>query len=291
MATTTPNINLTKPIGSEKYDLAVVNANSDIIDNEITDAKAGSNQRIFKAKTSTASPDDALNVQAGDGRYIRISQSITAFIHLTYTHATDAVARFNQTGAGKIASFLQNGAEKTYIANDGEIWVNGNKLVNTTELQPVIDLSIANAVPVGTMIDFAGDSAPAGYLVCNGGTVSATTYDKLFTVIGNIWANTGGATAPAGGEFRLPPQQKDGLGLYNRGVGATNGIVGTYQTDVFKSHNHNFDYRQEKQTGVGTNLRDLINNTPFSKTKEVSYAGDATETRPRSITVLKCIKY
>ena len=70
MATTTPNIGLTKPIGTEKYDLAVVNTNSDIIDTEITDAKAGSNLRIFKVKNDLAHQDNAVSRIAGDGRYV-----------------------------------------------------------------------------------------------------------------------------------------------------------------------------------------------------------------------------
>jgi len=286
MATITPNIGLTKPEGTEKYDLDVVNANSDIIDAEITDAKAGSNIRVFKVKNDVSSVDNALNVQAGDGRYIRQSLSITAFIHLNYAHATDAVARFNQSGAGKIASFLQNGAEKSYIANDGSVWVAGKKLVNTDELQAVEDLAIANTTPVGTMIDFAGDTAPSGYLVCNGGEVSQTTYADLYAVLGVLWANTAGASTPAVGNFRLPPQQVDGLGLFNRGVGATNGDVGVYQVDVFKEHNH--EVAGSNNSGIVLNAQGSSILARYIPTENT---GDPTETRPRTITVLKCIKY
>lgn len=130
MSTTTPNIGLTKPLNTENYSLIVWNGNSDIIDGEITDAKAGSNLRIFKCKNDTSSNDNALNVQAGDGRYVRINQSIVAFISLAYSHATNAVAIFNQTGAGKITSFLTNGLEKAYIDNNGILWSNGKRSVS-----------------------------------------------------------------------------------------------------------------------------------------------------------------
>ena len=75
MATTTPNIGLTKPDGAENYDLAVVNTNSDIVDAEITDAKAGSNTRVFKCKNDVSSVDNALNVQGGDGRYYQKTET------------------------------------------------------------------------------------------------------------------------------------------------------------------------------------------------------------------------
>src|SRR6185295_442671 len=45
----------------------------------------------------------------------------------------------------------------------------------------------AGSVPTGTMLDFAGSSAPTGYLLCDGTAVSRTTYADLFSVIGIIW--------------------------------------------------------------------------------------------------------
>jgi len=76
MATTTPNIGLTKPIGTEKYDLDVVNENSNIIDTEITDAKAGSNLRIFKVKNDLTDQDNAVSRVSGDSRYIQNKNEI-----------------------------------------------------------------------------------------------------------------------------------------------------------------------------------------------------------------------
>ncbi len=312
MATATPNIGLTKPLGTENYDIDVVNNNSDIIDTEITDAKVGSNLRVFKVKNDLTDQDNVVNRISGDTRYIRISQSITAFIHLTYSHATDAVARFNQASAGKIASFLQNGIEKSYVSNDGTLWVDGKRLVDTVELQAVADDAVASAFPIGGMIDFASDGAPSGYLVCNGGVVSQTTYAALYAVIGNTWANTGGASTPAAGDFRLPPQQKDGFGLFHRGVGANNGVVGTYEADIYKSHNHSasssstgnhrHSYTYYKPDNDNNGNWSLAGDAAYNDTGYTNYTGNhshtitvnssgGTETRPRSITTLKCIKF
>jgi hypothetical protein len=55
------------------------------------------------------------------------------------------------------------------------------------------------SVPAGTIINFAAESPPAGYLVCptSATYVSATTYRTLAYAIGTIWG-TSGATVAAG---------------------------------------------------------------------------------------------
>lgn len=50
------------------------------------------------------------------------------------------------------------------------------------------------AVPTGTILDFAGATAPAGYLVCDGQAVSRTTYAALFAVIASTYGAGDGST-------------------------------------------------------------------------------------------------
>jgi microcystin-dependent protein len=54
--------------------------------------------------------------------------------------------------------------------------------------------------PVGSYIDGAWASAPAGFLMCDGSVQLRATYARLFAVIGTTY-NTGGET---GSQFRLP---------------------------------------------------------------------------------------
>ena len=58
--------------------------------------------------------------------------------------------------------------------------------------------SISN-VPVGGIIQHGGLTAPTGYLICNGATVSRTTYSALFAVIGTTYGIGDGVTT-----FKLP---------------------------------------------------------------------------------------
>jgi microcystin-dependent protein len=61
--------------------------------------------------------------------------------------------------------------------------------------------AVAQALlPPASVVPYAGPSAPAGFLLANGSTVSRTTYAALFAVIGTTY-NTGGE---AGTDFRLP---------------------------------------------------------------------------------------
>lgn len=54
--------------------------------------------------------------------------------------------------------------------------------------------------PVGALMEFAGASAPDGWILCDGSEVSQTTYAELFSVIGATY-NTGGEGV---GNFRVP---------------------------------------------------------------------------------------
>ena len=54
--------------------------------------------------------------------------------------------------------------------------------------------------PTGSLMPYAGSTAPTGWLLCDGSPVSQTTYDDLYAVISTTY-NTGGEGA---GNFRLP---------------------------------------------------------------------------------------
>ncbi len=71
--------------------------------------------------------------------------------------------------------------------------------------------------PAGLLSDFAGVSAPFGWLLCDGSVVPQGSYPALFAAIGTTW-NTGGE---GGGNFRLP----DIRGRASIGAGAGSGLT------------------------------------------------------------------
>lgn len=57
-------------------------------------------------------------------------------------------------------------------------------------------------VPIGTVLDFAGNYSPQYYLLCNGQEVSRIDYAELFDVIGTTWGAGNGSTT-----FNVPNLQ------------------------------------------------------------------------------------
>jgi trimeric autotransporter adhesin len=48
-----------------------------------------------------------------------------------------------------------------------------------------------SAIPTGTLLDFAGTTAPTGFLLCNGASLSTTTFAALFSVTGYTYGGSG----------------------------------------------------------------------------------------------------
>src|SRR5207245_844317 len=59
--------------------------------------------------------------------------------------------------------------------------------------------AVASGVPIGTVIAYAGSTVPAGWLVCDGATLSRTQNTSLFAAIGTAWGSGDGSTT-----FNLP---------------------------------------------------------------------------------------
>lgn len=160
----------------------------------------------------------------------------------------------------------------------------------------------AAALPVGTSILVNGTSAPAGFLKENGALVSRTTYAQLWdyaNASGNIvaeasWSANSGAfsSGDLATTFRLPDSRGEFFRGYDDGRGVDSGrTMGSAQADALKDHTHNYD-----KTNVANQAGNSagwwgIDNTNFTATATSSPStGAATETRPRNIPKLVCIK-
>lgn len=112
-------------------------------------------------------------------------------------------------------------------AYDATAW-NGNLEVPTKNA--IRDkLEALTSVPAGTIIDFAGASAPSGYLECPlvATNISRTTYADLFAAIGTLWGAGDGSTT-----FGMPYFPQDYAGIH------TTGTTGVSSTGTVKAHTH-----------------------------------------------------
>lgn len=141
-----------------------------------------------------------------------------------------------------------------------------------------------NTNPAGSIIYIAKNTAPTGYLKANGALVSRTTYAALFAAIGTTFGAGDGSTT-----FALPDLRGEFMRGWDDGRGADSGrAFGSAQTDDFKSHAHQSPLGTEIAV-AGTNNR-MTTGSAFGFGLNTSSSG-GTETRPRNIALLACIKY
>ena len=116
-------------------------------------------------------------------------------------------------------------------ANDG--WIVMGKFSGNTN---------TSDTPSGAILQFAGSSAPANWLLCDGSLVSRTTYANLFAAISTTYGAGDGSTT-----FKLPDLRGrvpigagQGSGLQDRVIAATGGAeTHTLTTSELAAHDHN----------------------------------------------------
>jgi phage-related tail fiber protein len=135
--------------------------------------------------------------------------------------------------------------------------------------------------PSGTVIWFAANAAPTGYLKANGAAVSRTTYADLFAAIGTTFGVGDGSTT-----FNVPDLRGEFLRGWDDGRGIDSArVFGSAQSQSIESHSHVI--RSDASVGNGDY------NTASAGYSRVNYtnAAGGSETRPRNIALLACIKF
>jgi len=146
-----------------------------------------------------------------------------------------------------------------------------------------VSLPESSPVPTGAVFWFAAVSTPAGYLECNGATVSRTTYAALFAIIGTTFGTGDGSTT-----FNLPDLRAEFIRGWDHGRGVDTGrTFGSSQADELKSHTHPVSFIRSN-AGGGSYAEDADSSGSTSNNSTDATGG--TETRPRNVALLPCIK-
>jgi microcystin-dependent protein len=149
-----------------------------------------------------------------------------------------------------------------------------------------VKLAADAVIPAGAIMPFAMNSNPTGWLACNGDDVSRSTYAALFSAISTEYGSGDGSTT-----FTLP----DLRGYFVRGYGTNSdgtasGGFGDKQADAFESHTHGFVDGQSYLVPSTTEGAGRAYGAGGVDTTVTFDAGSGTETRPRNIAMLYCIK-
>lgn len=145
---------------------------------------------------------------------------------------------------------------------------------------------VGNSSFAGMVAFFAMNTAPSGWLDADGSAVSRTTYDALFAAIGTTFGSGDGSTT-----FNLPDLRGEFPRGWDDGRGVDTGrAFGSAQAEGFKSHQHGFN------PGIGTNTGGfsygrVVATGGFTAGTIVTNLEGGTETRPRNIALLACIKF
>ena len=166
--------------------------------------------------------------------------------------------------------------------------------------------ALAGGAPAGQIMLFAANSPPTGYLEADGSAVSRTTYATLFAAIGTTFGSGDGSST-----FNIPDLRGEFIRGWDNGRGVDSGrAFGSAQSADMATHGHTGSLASNgahthtyyhSGAGIGSHYPQSASYTnTYSGT--TSSAGShthtltindhtGTETRPRNIALLPCIKY
>lgn len=179
------------------------------------------------------------------------------------------------------------------IAGAPAMKIKGNKVLEINDI-PFENLLL----PSGSVIEYAGDTAPNGWLICDGSAISRQKYSKLFEVIGTIYGSGDGDST-----FNLPNLKGKipvGLNLDDSDFNIL-GKTGGEKTHILKvneipSHNHRQTVTASRSGSGSTyaswNANNLFGNTDKAARNTLNTGGgEAHNNLQPYITLNYIIKY
>ena len=257
-----------------------------------------------KAVTAKEAADESVKTEGNQN--INGSKTFTGLATLKKgAIVADSEGDFNanqylQIGSNNVNSYFYNKKSGKYLSmrNDGELRYDGKRILNADDL--------LGMMPSGTVLYFAGQTAPAGWLKANGAAVSRTAYAALFAAIGTTYGVGDGRNT-----FNLPDLRGEFIRGWDDGRGVdTPRPIGSAQVDAVRQHYHGIGYispnnddgafvvrnwtTTEQQTlqfinGNGNSaIRTLSASSNLGTTNAIDES--AGETRPRNVALLAIIK-
>lgn len=176
---------------------------------------------VYKSVSGTRTALAVGDIQAGSMYFLRYRTDWSGWqlIDLNHPAATTVTVTFANLSAALVVTSSEGIGN-----NDNDTTIPTSKAVST-----YVTSAMTGKVPVGTVADYGGASAPSGWLLCYGQAVSRSTYSALYSAIGTAFGTGDGSTT-----FNLPDCRgrvtagKDNMGgtSANRLTNQTGGLDG-----------------------------------------------------------------
>lgn len=157
------------------------------------------------------------------------------------------------------------------------------KKVTLEQIQNSVSVTVG--FPTGGVMMFAVSGVPTGWLECDGSVLPINNYTNLYNVIGQNYKTLNTFNVLSG--FQIPDLRGEFVRGWDHGKGVDNGRdLGSKQGDMLKSHTHEY-------------LGKVNGNFPFDAwngydgtgmVDQTTSATGGTETRPRNVALVYCIK-
>ena len=176
-----------------------------------------------------------------------------------------------------------------------------------TAMTNLIDyLNNLQTVPVGAVAYFAANSVPTGWAKANGAALSRTTYAALFAAIGTTYGAGDWSTT-----FNIPDLRGEFLRGWDDARGVDSGrVFGSAQGSANLSHTHSTDSQgaHTHSVPIAWSFASYSSHPPDERPESgnvhapgtsgsagahthTALASGGTESRPRNVALLACIKY
>ena len=141
-------------------------------------------------------------------------------------------------------------------------------------------------VPAGSVVAFASNTAPSGFIKANGAAISRTTYADLFSVCGTTFGSGNGSTT-----FNVPDLRGEFLRGWDDARAVDNArAFGSYQAGNVGSHTHTVTVYRYSYYG-GHYSPNMNYHSEYTQNQTTDNGNQTGETRPRNVAMLYCIKY
>lgn len=293
---------LAEAIDTKLLDKAVVDAKGDLIvgvaDNTIDNLNVGANNTVLVADSTNATfgmkwatlTDASLASNAVSTAKIQDSAVTTAKIAdlnvTTGKIADGSVTTAKMVDANVTTAKIADAAVTTAKIADANV-TTAKIADGSVTAAKIAGGAIPSSVPTGVVSPYAGSTAPAGYLLCDGSAVSRTTYSALFAVIGTTYGAGDGSTTFAVPDLRSRFVAGRGTATWSDALAETGGtkdavVVSHTHTTPSHSHDasigggdhfHTYNVRTDMTAGGSSGSPMISNNTGNPNSRNTDIGG------------------